>query len=116
MTDLKKFKSQEIDRIKGKQYSEVTYVYSRKDNKTFNVSNVKQIYNSVIKDLKKNKVYDKAKILVGVTNGMSNYWTLKGFKEDEVRIDDYQEYFRSSVNAKDKFEQVAKIRITVAII
>ena len=116
MTDLKDFKTQEIDRIKGKQYSEVTYVYSRKDNKTFNVKDATKLYNSVVKDLKKQKVLNKAKILVGAVNGMSNHWTLKGFKDDKIRLDDYDEYFRSSVNAKDKFMQVAKIRITVAMI
>jgi hypothetical protein len=113
---MKDFKSQEVDRIKGKKYSEVTYAYTRKDNKTFHVKDVSTIYKSVVDDLRKKDVYDKAKILVGVSNGMNNYWTLKGFKDDDIRLDDYDDYFRGAVKQKDKFEQVAKVRVTIAVL
>jgi len=112
--NLNKYNTQQITRLKDKkaQANEVTMVYTRRDKKLIHIDDVKGLYKHVEDGLKKKKVLNQAKILITVANGMNEYRTLKGFNEPLV-IDDYADYYDRHVKDTSKFEELAKVIITI---
>jgi len=111
--DMKKFKSTEVNR-QSKHVQEVTYSYKAKNGKTFDVSEVSGLYENIMKELKKEKLDKKTKTLVTVSNGMNNYWTIKGFRDKNLNLEEYDDYFSGKVRDTAKMDEIAQVRITLS--
>jgi hypothetical protein len=111
--DIGKFKFSEVNR-KSKHVQELTYSFKAKNGKTFDVSEVSDLYDSIMKDLKKEKLDKKTKTLVTVSNGMHNCWTIKGFRDKKLNLEEYDDYFDGKVQDTKKIDKIAEVRITLS--
>jgi hypothetical protein len=53
------------------------------------------------------------KILVRAQNPLSRHWTLKGFQDDDLKFEDYDEYFSDKVKDSSKFQKFDSISFIV---
>lgn len=112
--NLNKYNTFQTTRLKDKkaQANEVTMEYTRRDKKLIHINDVEELYKHVEDGLRKKKILKQSKILITVTNGMNEYRTLKGFNEPLV-IEDYTDYYDRHVKDTSKFEELAKVIITI---
>jgi hypothetical protein len=70
-------------------------------NKDLESAEVRALYNGIMKVSQDDK-YD-TEILVVASNPLQRTWTLKGFQTDDLKFDDYDEYFENRVKDPSKF-------------
>jgi hypothetical protein len=110
--NINNFKTTIAPRKRARE-NEVTISYTLKNEKEIEIKQIKDLYDHLAKDIKKKGMEDKTKVLITVVNGMSKYWTVKGFNDKGVYLDEYDDYFSSSVKSTSKFDKVAQINITL---
>jgi hypothetical protein len=111
---LNDYKIKESSR-KHKRAVEKTFTYSLKDGKTFDVNQIEYLYSDIVKDLKKNNLTNQASVLITAGTGLNKMFTIKGFKEKQLHLENYDDYFEESVKDTSKFKQIANVSITVSL-
>ena len=92
--------------IQHDEYEEECYHINRIDNKDINTQMFKDIYSNL-----KTK-YGAKSILVRALNNQ-HLFTFKGFDEEELNFEDFEEYYKNKVQYTDKFEYFKSLQITV---
>jgi hypothetical protein len=93
--------------------SKETRIYITKGKKA-NLENkdVRELYNELLKKSKANKAYD-TQIAVWGSNIISDTWNFKGYQEEDLRFQDYDEYLSNKVIDKEKYSKLTSLTIVV---
>ena len=91
---------------KSKESNLRTFTINRKNNKDMNMANFKDVYN-VFK-----KKYGEEKLLVRAMNN-TQFFTFKGFTDNGLNIQDFEEYYINKVDDTTKFNMFNQVQISV---
>ena len=83
------------------------YQIHRKDNERMNSTMVRDIYNAFEK-----KAGAPTNVMMRVLNS-TGILTLKGFNEDTLNFEDFDDYFKNRVHSEKNFDQFYSIEITL---
>jgi hypothetical protein len=86
-------------------------VFKTGKNKDLESNEVRKLYKEMTKKILKDD--PKARLLVRVDNALQNKWTLKGFEDDDLDFEDYEEYFENRVKDTSKFSKFTNIAFVV---
>ena len=69
------------------------------------------------KEFEKNaiKADPNAQICVYASTPLQDYWNLKGYQDDDLRFEDYDEYFVNRVKDESKFEKFTDLTFIVKV-
>jgi hypothetical protein len=103
----KKFKA--TSSIKQMGTNLFTTVNISKTGKNLNIES-KEVF-ELYKEFKKTALQTNpnSKILVRGDNPLQDHWTLKGFGEDDLKFEDYDEYFQNRVKDPAKFAKFTSL-------
>ena len=105
-----KYNKQILENTTFKNSNRTTVQINRNDKKQMDVSDVQELVNGLESTATKKK--EKVKILVRAL--LIDKWiTLKGY-DDELDIEDFEEYYRNKVADPSKFEKFIQLQISVA--
>lgn len=76
-------------------------------NKKMDVDDMRQIYEGM-----KKRLGPKAQFTIRGSN-IRGTWTFKKFNDDELNIEDFEDYYRGKVRETDKFEKFHMISVTL---
>jgi hypothetical protein len=98
-------------RVMGKT-KEITYIINKEGvgkDRDIEVEDVKKIYNDI-----ENGLGDNAKFMIRCLNP-KQWFTLKGYSDHELELDDYEDYFRNKVKDMSKFGKFFQIELTISV-
>ena len=105
---MDKYKFYKIDEKDFKNSVEITTRFRhRKKGKELDVPDMHFLYNMVEENLP-----EDANIMVRALNG-HRYFTFKGYTSYHLNVQDFDDYYKSSVKNTEKFEKFEFIDITV---
>lgn len=99
-----KYRSVITDTKQFSNVTETTMQISRTNNKGINVDEFKKIYAGI-------RQGTDSKLVIRGLNGQ-RWFTFKGYKDDELNIDDFEEYYENKVSETGKFKNFSIMQIT----
>jgi hypothetical protein len=100
-------------KILGNNIVTTTNVFKKGKNKDIESNEVRALY----KEFRKKALKDdpNAKILIRVDNPLQDHFTLKGFQEEDLNFEDYDEYLSNRVKDPSKFAKFTNIAFVVKV-
>lgn len=105
-----------IQTIKNEKFGKMDYYTLKitpKNKVDFEIDDVNNALQATISNLEKKK--KRFQTLVSVKTPTHSHWTLKGFNDDDINVEEYEDYWSSRVRNTKKFEKFDAIYISMKV-
>ena len=108
---MKYQKTKSQRKLGNKKENRITVTKTGK-HKDLESDEIMELYSHVNDLAQQDNKYDY-RVLVTAQNALGRYWNLKGYQEDDMRFEDYEDYFQNTVKDPSKFSKFQSITFVV---